>query len=146
MKKTLFVGFAAAALMAGTSVAAAASGQSQSSQTPSSQTPSSQTPSSPTPSSPMPSSPMHQSGSSSAESSSLSGKIQSIDKENKKVTISSETGGTQDLKLGDKTTIMRDGTSSSFAELKPGDQVRASLDPTTHQATTLEVQSKQEKK
>ena len=141
MKKTLFVGFAAAALMAGTSVAAAASGQSQSSQTPSSQTPSS-----PTPSSPMPSSPMHQSGSSSAESSSLSGKIQSIDKENKKVTISSETGGTQDLKLGDKTTIMRDGTSSSFAELKPGDQVRASLDPTTHQATTLEVQSKQEKK
>jgi len=141
MKKTLFVGFAAAALMAGTSVAAAASGQSQSSQTPSGQTPSSQAPSSP-----MPSSPMHQSGSSSAESSSLSGKIQSIDKENKKVTISSETGGTQDLKLGDKTTIMRDGTSSSFAELKPGDQVRASLDPTTHQATTLEVQSKQEKK
>lgn len=126
MKKTLFVGFAAAGLMAGASVAVAGGDHSQSS--------SSQTSSSPS-----------ASASASSQSSQLSGKIQSVDQQKKSVTIASDSGSPQDVKLGDNTSITKDGSSVSFSQLKPGDQVRASLDPSTHQATTLEIQSKDKK-
>ena len=55
------------------------------------------------------------------------------------------TGIQQQLKVGDSTNITRDGSSVSFTQLQSGDEVRASFDPTTKQATTLEVQTKQKK-
>jgi hypothetical protein len=61
------------------------------------------------------------------------------------VTIASDTGTQQQVTVSDKTNIMRDGSSVSFTQLQSGDQVRASFDPSTKQATTLEVQSKEKK-
>jgi hypothetical protein len=37
---------------------------------------------------------------------------------------------------------MRDGSQISLDQLKEGDQVRASFDPTSNQATKIDVQSK----
>lgn len=55
--------------------------------------------------------------------------------------ISSATGGEKELKIGDNATITRDGTQAGLDQLKEGDQVRASLDPSSNQATKLEITS-----
>ena len=119
MKNALFIGFAAAGLIAGT--AFAHGDQAKSSQTSSTQTGTS---------------------ASASQESTLAGKITSIDKQNKSVTIASDSGTQQQVKIGDSTNVTRDGTSSSFSQLQSGDQVRASFDPSTKQATTLDVQTK----
>jgi hypothetical protein len=128
MKRTIFVGFAAAGLLAGASVASATGDQPKSSQTSSAQTGTSQGTSA-----------------SATHESQLSGKIASIDKDKKSVTISSDSGTQQEVKVSDSTNIMRDGSSIGLAQLQSGDEVRASFDPSTKQATTLEVKTKQKK-
>ena len=59
------------------------------------------------------------------------------------LTISSETGGEQQLKVADSATITRDGTQAGLDQIKEGDQVRASFDASGNQASKLEVSSKQ---
>src|SRR5919201_1763348 len=134
MRGTTFVGFAAAGLLAGSSAALAHGDQAKSSQTPSAQTGASAQAGTSTPAG---------TSASATKESKLSGKIASIDKDHKSVTISSDSGAQQELKVSDTTNITRDGSSLSFGQLQSGDEVRASFDPSTKQATTLEVKSKQ---
>lgn len=75
-------------------------------------------------------------------SSSLSGQLKSIDKGKHLVTIAPLVGAQQDLKVASSATITRDGASVTFDQLKSGDEVRASFDPVTNEATSLEVHSK----
>ncbi|HTO99228.1 MAG TPA: hypothetical protein VMK66_19410 [Myxococcales bacterium] len=117
MKKMMFLGIAAAGLMVGAPLALANGDQANSSQTATS------------------------TSKTSASEKSVSGKIASIDKDHKSVTIE-ENGTQQELKVGNATAITREGSSMSFAELKSGDQVRASFNPSTKEATRLEVQQK----
>src|SRR6266850_1015919 len=74
--------------------------------------------------------------------SELSGEVKKVDKDKQSVKISSPTSGDQELKIGPGATIMRDGTQASLDQVKEGDQVRASFDPSSKQATKLDVQSK----
>src|SRR5262249_48551644 len=69
------------------------------------------------------------------------GQLAAIDKEKHSLTLSSASGGTQEVKVADGAIITRDGAAVSIDQLKAGDQVRASFDPATNQATTLEVKS-----
>src|SRR6266849_5126137 len=63
-------------------------------------------------------------------------------KDKRQVKISSPTGGDQELKLADSATITKeDGSSASLDQLKEGTSVRASFDPSSNQATKLEIQS-----
>ncbi len=122
MMKTLLIGVAAAGLV-GVTTAAAQSSSSQSSTTTS---PSSQTGTTAT----------------ASAGNELSGEVKKVDKDKQSVKISSPTGGEQELKVASGATITRDGTQASLDQLKEGDQVRASFDPSSKQATKLEVQSK----
>jgi len=72
----------------------------------------------------------------------LSGELKSIDKDKHVVTIAPLTGAQQDLKVADGATITRDGATVGFDQLKSGDDVRASFDPLTNEAKSLEVHSK----
>ena len=67
--------------------------------------------------------------------------LKKVDKDKRKVKISSSTGGDQELKLSANATIMRDGSQASLEQLKEGEQVRASFDPSSKEATKLEIQS-----
>ena len=52
-----------------------------------------------------------------------------------------------ELKISDSATIVTpDGSQAGLEQLKEGDQVRASLDPSSNQATKLEVVSKDKDK
>jgi Cu/Ag efflux protein CusF len=165
MIKTILIGVAAAGLVGVTTAAA----QSSSSQTPPTTSPSDKS-SMPSDKSSLPSdksstatSPSSQSSTSASDKSSgssqsassqtgttatasagseLSGELKKIDKDKKSVKISSSTGGEQELKIGSGATITRDGTQAGLEQLKEGDQVRASFDPSSKQATKLEVMSK----
>ena len=147
MKRTIFIGFAAAGLLAGTSVALAQTDQGKSSPTSSAQTGTSAQPGTSSQAGASTQTGTSQTGTSASATSEskLSGKIASVDKDKKMVTISSDTGTQQQLKVGDSTNITRDGSSCGLTQLQSGDEVRASFDPTTKQATTLEVQTKQKK-
>jgi len=112
MMKTLLIGVAAAGLVGVTTAAA----QSSSSQTGTTAT--------------------------ASAGNELSGEVKKVDKDKQSVKISSPTGGEQELKVASGATITRDGTQASLDQLKEGDQVRASFDPSSKQATKLEVQSK----
>ncbi len=112
MMKTLLIGVAAAGLVGVTTAAA----QSTSSQTGTTAT--------------------------ASPGNELSGEVKKVDKDKQSVKISSPTGGEQELKVASGATITRDGTQASLDQLKEGDQVRASFDPSSKQATKLEVQSK----
>ncbi|MFL5311014.1 MAG: hypothetical protein ACJ79H_11235 [Myxococcales bacterium] len=68
--------------------------------------------------------------------------VKKVDKDKRSVKISSATGGEKELKIAADATVMRDGTQAGLEQLKEGDQVRASLDPSSNQATKLEIQSK----
>jgi Cu/Ag efflux protein CusF len=83
-----------------------------------------------------------QTGTSASASSELSGVVKKVDKDKRSVKISSATGGEKELKIAADATVMRDGTQAGLEQLKEGDQVRASLDPSSNQATKLEIQSK----
>jgi len=68
--------------------------------------------------------------------------VKKVDKDKRQVKISSPTGGDQELKLADSATITKeDGSSASLDQLKEGTSVRASFDPSSNQATKLEIQS-----
>ena len=128
--KTFLIGAAAAGLVVTT--AGAQSSSSQSSATTSSPDKSSTSQSA-----------SSQTGTMASSSKELSGVVKKIDKDKRSVKISSTSGGDQELKIADNATIvMRDGTQAALDQLKEGDEVRASLDPSSNQATKLEVQSK----
>ena len=152
--KRLIIGASAAGLLIATgaiaqSSSSSSSGQSSMGQSSSSQssqsstatdkssstaTPSSQSSASTTTTSP--------SGSSATASSEISGVVKKVDKDKRQVKISSPTGGDQELKLADSATITKeDGSSASLDQLKEGTSVRASFDPSSNQATKLEIQS-----
>jgi Cu/Ag efflux protein CusF len=72
----------------------------------------------------------------------VSGVVKKIDKDKRSIKISSLAGVEQEVKLAATATITRDGTLAGLDQLKEGDDVRASFDPSSNQATKLEVQSK----
>ncbi|MGZ6143562.1 MAG: hypothetical protein ACXWLM_09490 [Myxococcales bacterium] len=76
----------------------------------------------------------------------LSGELKSIDKEKRSLTLLPLTGVNKDVKVADGAIITRDGAKAALDQLKEGDDVRATFDATTNQATTLEVHSKLLKK
>jgi len=76
----------------------------------------------------------------------LAGTIKSVDKDKHSLTIAPSTGGQQDVKLADSATITRDGSKVDLDRLQPGDDVRASFDPATKQASTVTVRSNQTNK
>jgi Cu/Ag efflux protein CusF len=73
----------------------------------------------------------------------LSGVVKKVDSAKRSVRISSSTRGEQELTLSPNAAIVRDGNQISLDQLKEGDQVRASLDPSSSQATKINVESKQ---
>jgi hypothetical protein len=76
----------------------------------------------------------------------LSGTIKSVDKDKRSLTIAPAAGGQQDVKLAESATVTRDGQNVGLDKLEPGDNVRASFDPTTKQASAITVQSNQTNK
>jgi Cu/Ag efflux protein CusF len=72
----------------------------------------------------------------------LSGVVKKVDASKHSVRISSSTGAEQELKLAPDAKIMRDGTQVSLDQLKEGDQVRASFDPSSNQTTSIQLESK----
>ena len=154
--KRLIIGASAAGLLIATGAIAQSSSSSSSGQSPMGQSPSSQSSQSSTAtdksSSTATQSPSSQSsasttttspsGASATASSEISGVVKKVDKEKRQVKISSPTGGEQELKLADNATITKeDGSSASLDQLKEGTSVRASFDPSSNQATKLEIQS-----
>jgi Cu/Ag efflux protein CusF len=72
----------------------------------------------------------------------LSGVVKKIDKDKRSLKLSSPAGVEQDVKIAASATITRDGAQAGLDQLKEGDDVRASFDPSSNQATKLDVQSK----
>jgi len=75
----------------------------------------------------------------------LSGVVKKVDKDKQSLKVLSSAGVEQDVKIAPSATITRDGTQAGLDQLKEGDEVRASFDPSSLQATKLEVQSTQMK-
>jgi Cu/Ag efflux protein CusF len=73
----------------------------------------------------------------------LSGVVKKVDPTTRSVKISSSTGGEQELTLSPKAAIMRDGNQISLDQLKEGDRVQASFDPSSSEATRIHVESEQ---
>ena len=73
----------------------------------------------------------------------LSGVVKKVDKDKRSLKVLSSAGVEQDVKISPTATITRDGTQAGLDQLMEGDEVRASFDPSSLQATKLEVQSKQ---
>ena len=72
--------------------------------------------------------------------------MKKVDKNKKSVKISSASGGDQEVKVADNATVLTsDGSPGGLDQLKEGDQVRASLDPSSNQATKLQVVSSKDK-
>jgi Cu/Ag efflux protein CusF len=72
----------------------------------------------------------------------LSGVVKKVDKDKWSLKVLSSAGVEQDVKIAPSATITRDGTKAGLEQLKEGDEVRASFDPMSNQATKLDVQSK----
>jgi len=108
--------------------------QSSDSNLPSSTTPPATTPSTTTP------------PSTAAASSQVSGNVKSTDAPAMAIIIVLASGDEQNLSLSKDASITRDGKVASLDQVKEGDQVRASFDPSTHKATSLEVKSKDSSK
>jgi Cu/Ag efflux protein CusF len=66
----------------------------------------------------------------------LTGKVQKVDHEKKTLTL-----GGKELKLTDTTTVTKAGQPSSHADIKEGDEVRASFSPDTLQVSSIEVKA-----
>jgi len=71
----------------------------------------------------------------------LSGVVKKVDKDKQSLKVLSSAGVEQDVKIAPSATITRDGTKAELEQLKEGDEVRASFDPSSNQATKLEIQS-----
>jgi hypothetical protein len=76
----------------------------------------------------------------------VAGTLKSVDKDKHSLTIAAAAGGTQDVKIADSAAITRDGAKVDLDQLQPGDDVRASFDPATKQASTITVKSNQTNK
>ena len=76
----------------------------------------------------------------------VAGTLKSVDKDKHSLTIAASAGGTQDVKIADSAAITRDGAKVDLDQLQPGDDVRASFDPATKQASTITVKSNQTNK
>ena len=72
----------------------------------------------------------------------LSGVVKKVDKDKRSLKVLSSAGVEQDVKIAPSATITRDGKQvTELEQLKEGDEVRASLDPSSNQATKVDVQS-----
>ncbi|HUJ27817.1 MAG TPA: hypothetical protein VLW85_17450 [Myxococcales bacterium] len=78
----------------------------------------------------------------SSKSGEVSGQLTKLDKSSKSVTISTSSGSQQTLKLASDAKITRDGSTASLDSLKEGDNVRASFDPNSNEAKSIDVTSK----
>jgi Cu/Ag efflux protein CusF len=78
----------------------------------------------------------------STEGKELSGVVKKVDKDKQSLKIESSAGTEQELKVPSSAMITLDGSTAALDQLKAGDEVRASFDPSSHQATKLEVTSK----
>jgi cytoskeletal protein RodZ len=79
-------------------------------------------------------------GHSQVDEKELTGKVASVDRQHRSLTIDSASGAKQNVKLADGATITRDGVNVGLEQLRRGDEVRASFNP-GHEAATLEVHS-----
>lgn len=87
-----------------------------------------------------------QTGVTATASQDLSGTVKKVDQDKRSLKISSATGGEQDVKIAEGAKIVTsDGSQASLSEIKEGDQVRASLDPSGDQASRIEVTPKKAK-
>jgi hypothetical protein len=82
---------------------------------------------------------------SSSSKSEVLGKVQSADAQGHALSLQSHDGSVQRVSVASDATVTRDGSKSSFSDIKEGDHVRASLDPSSNKATQLEVKSKSSK-
>jgi hypothetical protein len=73
---------------------------------------------------------------------SVSGDVQSVDVPAMAITVVSPTGDVQHIVVAADAPITRDGTSSSLDQVKPGDNVRASMDSSSDKASKIDVKSK----
>jgi hypothetical protein len=73
---------------------------------------------------------------------SVSGDVQSVDVPAMAITVVSPTGDVQHIVVAADAPITRDGTTASLDQVKPGDNVRASLDSSSDKASRIEVKSK----
>jgi len=140
--RTLFIGVAAAGFVAAVTSANAAEQSSTTAQgstatqAPAGQPAATQTPPSQTGTS--------ASASKELASKELSGVVKKVDKDKRSLKVLSSAGVEQDVKIAPSATITRDGTQmAELEQLKEGDEVRASFDPSSNQATKLDVRSKQ---
>jgi len=137
--KTLLIGAAIAGLVA-VPLARAGEQPSTTDKTSAQQSSSSQTtaPSQATPS---------QTGVTATASKDLSGTVKKVDQGKRSLKISSAAGGEQEVKVAEGAKIVTsDGAQASLGEIKEGDQVRASFDSSSDQASQIEVSSKQKVK
>jgi hypothetical protein len=81
-------------------------------------------------------------GTSAARPVELSGELKTIDKDARSLTIAPTSGEKRDVRLSTSATIVRDGVSVGIEQLKTGDEVRASFDPSSMEATALVAHSK----
>ena len=137
--RTLLIGVAAAGFLATVTSANAAEQGSTTAQGSATQAPAGQSSATQAPAS--------QTGTTASESKDvankeLSGVVKKVDKDKRSLKVLSSAGVEQDVKIAPSATITRDGTKAGLEQLKDGDEVRASFDPSSNQATKLDVQSK----
>lgn len=77
-----------------------------------------------------------------ATSAPVTGDVKSTDPVAMTITLALPSGTEQQLNVEKDAKIERDGSKASFAQLQPGDSVRASLDPKSHKASQIDVKSK----
>jgi len=58
------------------------------------------------------------------------------------ITIVLQSGDEQKLNVANDAQITRDGNKASLGQVQPGDNVRASFDPSSHKASRVDVRSK----
>ena len=77
---------------------------------------------------------------------SVSGDVQAIDVPAMAITIIGPAGEVQHLIIATDAPITRDGNTITLDQVKQGDNVRASYDPSSQKATKIDVKSKDKSK
>jgi hypothetical protein len=77
-----------------------------------------------------------------AKSSDISGQVKLFDATARSLTVALPSGEEQKLTIANDAKITRDGAEVGLVGVKEGDNVRASFDAKTHEATMLELHSK----
>ena len=73
------------------------------------------------------------------------GDVKATDPDAMVITIVLQSGEEQRLNVAKDAQISRDGNSASIGQLQPGDNVRASFDPSSHKVSKVDVRSKSSK-